>query len=139
MALPGKGFWLGLVLGAVIAGAAGLFYMNQQMRVMHTLLALSAPPRVTHLNGLRARLEVGELEWADQYHRVMAWSYRQEGELSRCMAESKWVLSIAAQERCLEHFNTEIPDDYEIPMLDKARNDIARRIEAREAASDASN
>ena len=137
MKLPGKGFWLGLVLGTVIGGGAGLFYMNQHMRVMHTLLGLSAAPRVTHLNGLRARLEAGELEWADQYHRVMAWSYRQEGQLSQCMADSRWVLSTTAQERCLEHFHTEIPEDWEIPMLDKARADIARRIEARNTASDA--
>jgi hypothetical protein len=52
------------------------------------------------------------------------------------MAESRWVLSTAAQERCLEHFNTEIPEDWEIPMLDQARGDIDRRIEARKTASE---
>lgn len=100
-------------------------------------MGLSAAPRVTHLNGLRARLEAGELEWAENHHRVIAWSYRQESQLSRCMAESRWVLSTAAQESCLEHFDTEIPEDWEIPMLDKARADIARRIEARDTSSNA--
>lgn len=142
MKLPGKGFWVGLVLGLGIAGGTGVFFMNQLMRGMLSLDALSAPARVTHLNGLRVRLEAGELERADQYHRVISWSYRQEGQFARCMAESRWALSArwlrgsAAMDRCSEQFEAKVPDDYDIPGLDKARTDLARRMTARETSAE---
>ncbi len=127
MKLSGRGFWVGLVLGVVSAGAAGLYAVNLQARIGYIDQTLNGANRLDHLNELRARLEAGDVEAADRFHRSVAWANLREASYYECMGNSSWVVQPKLESACAEalHKAVQVPEDFEIPGLNQAREKFA--------------
>lgn len=83
--------------------------------------AINAPAVHDHFNGIRARLEAGDMEQADQFHRRSAWAIQQNEDFYECMADTFRLIAPNVNESCMKHLESTPPDDWEIPRLDEAR------------------
>lgn len=136
MTLPGKGFWVGLVTGLILAGGYGAYALNHQLRMNHTKSAFSFTATALHLNAMRARFEAGETERAESYHRMVAWGLNEFGRYENCVAKSRWALGGSRLHGCTLNFPKTIPENWEIPGLDHARERLARQQAARSRQPD---
>ena len=131
MELPGREFWVGLATGLVVAGAFGVYALNQQVRLSHHFSAFNLPARASHLSALRVRYEAGEFDRAEHYHRRIALSWVEMARFHQCVAESRWALGGSTFHQCELEFSKQVPADWEIPGLEHARERFERQQAAR--------
>lgn len=141
MKLPGRGFWVGLATGSVLMAGVGflavLWTLNQSAKhsLDHRAILIST---VAHwVNGLRVRVETGDPEKIDAYHRSIAWSLHREQSVLECVTEKDWILT--GETGCEPAFTEDswqIPEDWAIPGLEQKREIYERASRARQEQTD---
>lgn len=136
MTLPGKGFWVGLVTGLILAGGYGAYALNQQLRIKHVFAVTSDTTTAIYMNSLRAKYEAGDTVRADWYHRVIARSLSEQQRYNECVAQSPWLLGGPKLHGCTLKLSKTVPEDWDIPGLDHARERLAWQQTARSEQPD---
>ena len=114
-----RGFVFGFAMGSVLFFLLGLLWSNELIRAQYSLQALSGGSNVYASIG--ANLELGRDESAQRQLRLLAWVDRTNGQYANCMSNFRWYLFTKRSHESCKHFiEAPMPEDWQIPGLDKA-------------------
>lgn len=123
-------FLVGFLTGAFLALALGFVAINEYVRLQYAMNMLSGGSNM--YASIAADLELSRIDSAQSRNRLVAWVEYQNLNYSKCMYEIRWHLFTSRPDKiCGSIFKSSMPEDWQIPGMEKARESAQKNLEGK--------